>query len=179
MDPLLPERIETTRLILRPPVPQDAEIIFAAYCQDPLVCRYMVWVPHASVEVTRQFIGWCMGAWDSGSVFPYMLTRKSDAQVLGMLDARATDHGLNIGYVLAREHWGQGHVPEAVRGLAEIALSRPTVFRIEATCDVENHPSARVLEKSGFVREGRLARYTVHPNLSPEPRDCWMYARLR
>lgn len=108
-----------------------------------------------------------------------MLVRKSDAQVLGMLDARATDHGLNIGYVLAREHWGQGHVPEAVRGLAEIALSRPTVFRIEATCDVENHPSARVLEKSGFVREGRLARYTVHPNLSPEPRDCWMYARLR
>lgn len=141
--------------------------------------RYMVWVPHASVEVTRQFIGWCMGAWDSGSVFPYMLVRKSDAQVLGMLDARATDHGLNIGYVLAREHWGQGYVPEAVRGLAEIALSRPTVFRIEATCDVENHPSARVLEKSGFVREGRLARYTVHPNLSPEPRDCWMYARLR
>jgi len=175
----LPEHIETARLILRPPVQQDAEIIFAAYCQDPAVCRYMVWVPHTSVEVTRQFIDWCISAWEGNSVFPYMLARLSDAQVLGMIDGRLTEHGLNIGYVLAREHWGHGYMPEAIQALTEIALSQPALFRIEATCDIENHPSVRALEKSGFVREGRLARYTVHPNLSSEPRDCWIYAKSR
>jgi ribosomal-protein-alanine N-acetyltransferase len=108
-----------------------------------------------------------------------MLARPNDAQVLGMLDARSTEHGLNIGYVLAREHWGHGYMPEAIQALTEIALSQPALFRIEATCDVENHPSTRALEKSGFVREGRLARYTVHPNLSSEPRDCWIYAKSR
>lgn len=179
MTRLLPEHIETPRLTLRPPVPQDADTIFAAYCQDEAVCRYMVWLPHTSVETTRQFIAWCIAAWEGDAIFPYMLVRKDDARVLGMLDARSTAHGLNVGYVLAREHWGHGYMPEAVRALADIALSQPALFRIEATCDVENRPSARVLEKSGFVREGRLARHTVHPNLSPEPRDCWIYARSR
>lgn len=174
---LLPEYIKTARLVLRPPMPQDADEIFAAYCQDPEVCRYMVWAPHVAVEVTRQFIDWCISAQTGNSVFPYMLVRESDGQVLGMLDARSTEHGLNIGYVLARQHWGHGYMSEAIQSFTEIAFLQPTLFRIEATCDVENHQSARVLEKSNFVREGRLARHTVHPNLSPEPRDCWIYAR--
>lgn len=179
MAPLLPECIETSRLILRPPVPQDADTIFAAYCQDPEVCRYMVWVPHTSVETTRRFIGGCIEGWENDSVRAYVLTRKDDTQVLGMLESRPIEHRMNIGYVLARKHWGQGYMPEAIRALAEIAVSHPALFRIEATCDVENDASARALEKSGFTREGRLARYTVHPNLSPEPRDCWMYAKSR
>ncbi|MCG2592746.1 GNAT family N-acetyltransferase [Ramlibacter sp. XY19] len=52
-------------------------------------------------------------------------------------------------------------------------------FRVHAACDVENRPSQRALEKAGFMREGRLERFTVHPNISPEPRACYMYARCR
>jgi ribosomal-protein-alanine N-acetyltransferase len=46
-------------------------------------------------------------------------------------------------------------------------------------CDVENIGSARVMEKSGLVREGLLRRYLVHPSISKEPRDCFSYARVR
>jgi [ribosomal protein S5]-alanine N-acetyltransferase len=53
------------------------------------------------------------------------------------------------------------------------------VFRIGAVCDVENIGSARVLEKSGFVREGLLRRWLLHPNISDEPRDCFSYACVR
>lgn len=35
------------------------------------------------------------------------------------------------------------------------------------------------VETSGFVREGRLERYSIHPNVSPEPRPCFMYALWR
>jgi RimJ/RimL family protein N-acetyltransferase len=38
---------------------------------------------------------------------------------------------------------------------------------------VDNVGSARVLEKSGFAREGLLRRWLVHPNISDEPRDCY------
>ena len=69
-------------------------------------------------------------------------------------------------------------MPEAIRSLTAVALSGP-FFRIEATCDFENRASARALEKSGFTKEGRLARYMVHPNLSPEPRGCLLYATHR
>jgi ribosomal-protein-alanine N-acetyltransferase len=39
--------------------------------------------------------------------------------------------------------------------------------------------SARVLEKSGFIREGLLRRWLLHPSISDEPRDCYSYARVR
>ncbi len=171
-----PTHIETQRLILRPPVLQDAEIIFASYCQDPAVCRHMVWVPHTSLEVTHQFVKRCIAEWDGKNAFPYVITRKTDAQVLGMLEVRQTEFRANIGYVLSKAYWGQGLMPEAIRSLVDIAFSSLSYFRVEATCDIENKASIRTLEKSGFIREGRLARYMVHPNLSAEPRDCWMYA---
>ena len=36
-----------------------------------------------------------------------------------------------------------------------------------AACDVENHSSARALEKAGLSREGILPQFSVHPNISP------------
>jgi RimJ/RimL family protein N-acetyltransferase len=96
-----------------------------------------------------------------------------------MLEARILAHTVDIGYVLARKHWGAGLMPEAIRALAQVALALPSIFRVQATCDIDNRASARTLEKSGFVREARLERYIVHPNISPEPRPCLMYARCR
>jgi RimJ/RimL family protein N-acetyltransferase len=68
---------------------------------------------------------------------------------------------------------------EALTGIASWALRQPSVFRIGAVCDVENIGSARVLKKSGFVREGVLHRWLLHPNISDEPRNCYSYARVR
>jgi ribosomal-protein-alanine N-acetyltransferase len=95
-----------------------------------------------------------------------------------MIEARPSQCRVNIGYVLARASWGLGLIPEAIRALCEVALAGP-FFRVEATCDVENRSSVRALEKSGFVKEGRLSRYMLHPNLSCEPRDSWLYATHR
>jgi ribosomal-protein-alanine N-acetyltransferase len=170
--------IETERLRFRLPEPHDADAIFEAWCQDAEVCRFMVWLPHGSVDVTRQFIASCLAAIAAGTAVPYVLSLKDTGQIVGMIEARPSECGVNIGYVLARAHWGRGLIPEAIRVLSEVALSGP-FFRVEATCDVENRSSVRALEKSGFVREGRLARYMVHPNLSSEPRDSWLYATHR
>jgi len=59
------------------------------------------------------------------------------------------------------------------------SLGRPEVYRVWAVCDTANLASARVLEKVGMTREGILKRWSVHPNVSPEPRDCFVYARVR
>jgi RimJ/RimL family protein N-acetyltransferase len=39
------------------------------------------------------------------------------------------------------------------------------VERLEAICHADHHPSARVLEKCGFEREGVLRNHTHFPNL--------------
>lgn len=60
-----------------------------------------------------------------------------------------------------------------------VVLAQPEIFGVWAVCDIENRGSARVLEKSGFQREGILRRWIMHPNVSSKPRDCYMYARVR
>jgi ribosomal-protein-alanine N-acetyltransferase len=175
----LPDEIETERLTLRRPRHSDAKAIFASYAQDPAVCRFMVWTPHASEAVTAEFIGSCVSAWNEGTRFAYILVASGSDSPVGMLEARPQGSTIDIGYVLAATHWGKGLMTEAIDALVATALAQPSTFRIQASCDVENIRSQRALEKSGFHREGRLERYTIHPTISPEPRACFMYARFR
>jgi RimJ/RimL family protein N-acetyltransferase len=168
------------RLVLREPQLADAAVLFESYEQDVEVPRYMTWRPHTELSQTETFIRECMRAWGAGDHQPYVLTERGNEHLpVGMIDARTHGHILEIGYVIARSRWGHGLMPEAIRAVADAALATPEIFRVQATCDVENRASARALEKSGFVLEGRLERWIVHPNVSAEPRPSFMYARCR
>ena len=173
---MFPDTVETLRLQLRRPVTTDAERIFQTYAQDREVTRYVEWVPHTSVETTKKFIGFCQDRWTKSIAFPYVITRKEDGELLGMIEVRPRGHRANFGYVLARSYWGNGFMPEAIAAIVKITLNLPEIYRMEATCDIENKAPARALEKSGFFREGLLRRYIIHPNISPEPRDSLLYA---
>lgn len=176
----LPDLLRTERLVLREPRPGDAAAIFDAYTQDPQVTRHLVWRPHGTMSETEGFIAHCMQGWDSGQSRPYVLALHDSEHIpLGMLEARILPHSIDIGYVLARRFWGEGLMPEAIRVLVDAALSLPACFRVQATCNVDNQASARTLEKSGLVREGRLERFAVFPNISNEPGPCFIYARCK
>jgi len=176
----LPDSISTQRLTLRPPRQADAAPIFDAYTQDADVARFMVWRPHTVLKETEGFIEYCMQGWESGQRRPYILTEHGkDSVPIGMLEARMLPHGVDLGYVLQRASWGSGLMTEALIALTEIALAVPECFRVQATCDTDNHASARVLEKAGFTREGRLERHLVLPNIDAAPRASFMYARCR
>src|SRR6185295_1407540 len=138
MTRLLPESIETARLRLRQPLVTDAETIFASYATDQAVCRYMIWRPHESVAVTRRFVEECIASWQTGDHQPYIVVEISSNTLLGMLDARIQGQKVDIGYVLARAHWSKGFMTEAVDALTKLALAQAAIYRVQATCDVEN-----------------------------------------
>ncbi len=175
----LPEQLTTPRLRLRPPKPADAEAMFAGWCQDPVVGRFMAWPPHVSATETGDFIRACLAGWQAGTPLVWVITDPDADLPIGTLEARLAGSTVSLGYVLARSRWGAGLMPEAVGAITAASLALPGIFRVQAICDTENVPSARVLEKAGFRQEGRLARYGVHPNISPEPRDVLIYARVR
>jgi hypothetical protein len=107
-----------------------------------------------------------------------MLVGREDNIIRGAFALRRrAPHRFDCGYVLARRWWRQGLMTEVLTEIAAWALRQPSMFRIGAMCDVENIGSARVLEKAGFVREGVLHRWLVHPNISDEPRDCLVSRR--
>ena len=176
--PTPPERLETGRLILRRPVPTDAEAMFARWAQDPEVTRYLVWRPHTSLDDSRAHIARCVQSWENGREFVWLLEEKGSGRLAGSIATRPDQHGVNVGYLVARDCWGRGFMPEALRAVTEWWLSQPGVFRVWATCDIENPASARVLEKSGFTLEGTLRRWQAHVNLDAEPRDALCYSRV-
>ena len=158
---------------------EDASAIFEQYAQDVAVARYVTWRPHKDIEETRRFLTRCLAVWQDESAFPWNIIRKEDSQLIGIVEIRIHGHKVDVGYGLARRYWGQGYMPEAVGAIMDWAWQQPWVYRVWATCDVENHASARVLEKVGMQREGVLRRWIMHPNVSDEPRDCYCYARTR
>jgi [ribosomal protein S5]-alanine N-acetyltransferase len=170
------EQIKTERLLLRKPRLDDVHAIFDGWAQDQEVTRYLTWRPHERIEQTQEFLQGCIRAWEGETRFPYMLTLRTSAQVIGMIDPRIEGPKVGIGYGAARAHWGKGYVTEATRAIVEWAFQQPSIYRVYATTDVENIASRRVLEKVGMQCEGILRKYILHPNISDIPRDSYMYA---
>jgi ribosomal-protein-alanine N-acetyltransferase len=174
-----PERIETEHLILRKPRKEDASAIHTAYAQDPEITRYLTWRPNKDLEETAHHVELALSLWDEGKAYSYAITLKSSDSVIGMIALHPENFRVGIGYVLARPFWGRGYMTEAARAVTNWLLEQPDVYRVFAICDVENPASARVMEKAGMIREGILRRNSMHPNVSNEPRDSYIYAIVK
>src|SRR5437660_1884731 len=117
-----PETIETPRLRLRLPVMADATSIFEQYAQDSAVTEYLTWRPHKQIEETHEYLRRCIAGWDTESAFAWVLTLREDGQLLGVIEIRIDAFKADLGYVLARSHWGRGFMPEAVSAVIDWAL---------------------------------------------------------
>jgi RimJ/RimL family protein N-acetyltransferase len=174
-----PETITTERLVLRKPRMEDAPVIFESYARDPEVVRYLVWKPHKTVQETEQFLLACGQLWRSGKDYAYVITLKGSNSLIGMFGLHPMKMKVEVGYALARPYWNRGYVTEILRKVIDWVFTQPEMYRVQAFCDVENTASARVMEKAGMTREGLLRRYVLHPNISSEPRDAYLYAIVR
>jgi RimJ/RimL family protein N-acetyltransferase len=169
--------IETERLLLRPPAPEDAESIFERYACDAEVTRYLGWLRHTSIQDTRAFVSFSLAEWARWGVGPLIVFDKVNGTLVGAsgLVMEASDCAAT-GYVLARDAWGKGYATESLHSMVALAAEF-RVARLYALCHVDHRASQRVLEKCGFQRESLLPRHSVFPNLSPEPLDVLSYAR--
>jgi RimJ/RimL family protein N-acetyltransferase len=174
-----PEVIESVRLRLRKPVMEDASLIFERFAKDSDVTRYLTWRPHENIGSTKNFLKRCLSVWEDGSAFPYVVVLKEDDQLIGIFEIRIEGHRADIGFALAKRNWGNGYMTEAAQAIVDWAFKQDGIFRVWAFCDRENRSSARVLEKVGMRREGVLRRWAIHPSLSEEPRDCYVFAKVR
>jgi RimJ/RimL family protein N-acetyltransferase len=165
--------------VLRRPRLSDADDIYDNYAADPKVTHYVTWRPYKIRSEVGPFLQSRLARWESGEEYSWVITRSEEDRVIGMIACRVREHMADIGYVLGRSFWNRGYVTETAQALVGWASTLDFVYRIWAVCDVENRASARVMEKVGMQREGILRRYVVHPNVSPEPRDCFVYAKVR
>jgi RimJ/RimL family protein N-acetyltransferase len=178
MNFLPPDVLETPRLRLRRPERDDVPAIFE-YASDPEVTRLMDWRTHASPTDAVNFIENTEKGWASGTEFTWVIALKPGAFLVGAISYSPHGHHADIGYVLNRRYWGRGYATEAADHVMKVLFDDSAICRAWATCDVDNLASARVLEKIGMAREGRLRRLMMRPNLDSEPHDCLIYAKVR
>lgn len=81
-----------------------------------------------------------------------------------------------IGYWLGEPFWGRGIASRAVQALSEYAFANFDLLRIYAWVFEWNPASARVLEKAGYRREGRLRQSVIK---NGRVIDQFLYAILR
>lgn len=172
-----PDRIAGVRLQLRPPVLNDAGALFQRVARDPEVTRYLLWAPHPDVAATRRVITEKINVDGGGRTWVIELRHSGD--VVGLVNCRRpVPHSVEIGYCLARRWWGKGLMSEVLDLLLSVLRADPLVYRVWATCSVDNERSARLLQRAGFVLEGRLTRHAVYPAMGPEPQDSLLYAKI-
>jgi ribosomal-protein-alanine N-acetyltransferase len=169
--------LETARLLLRPPVPEDARTIFERYASDPEVTRYLGWPRHTSVDDTEAFINFSESEWARWPAGPLLVFARDTGRLLGSSGlVMDTPQCAATGYVFARDAWGHGYATESLGAMVNLSAELG-ITRLYALCHTEHQASWHVLEKCGFAREGVLERHYVFPNLAPEPLDVFSYAR--
>jgi [ribosomal protein S5]-alanine N-acetyltransferase len=172
----LPQRIAGPRLLLRLPVADDAGTLFQRIAHDPEVTRYLLWTPHPDVTATRRTITERLNVEDHTRT--WAIVQRHTDEIIGMISGRLwLRHSIEIGYCMGRRWWGKGLMSEALDMLMAALDADRNLYRVWATCNVDNERSARLLLRAGFLLEGQLARHAVYPNLGPEPGDSLLYAK--
>ena len=145
----------TPRLLLRPGFPEDAPALATAIA-DKAIVRNLAVVPWPySLRDAEAFL-----ASPRDPVLPSLLIfeRTGGApQLIGSCGlGRRPSGAVEMGYWIARPHWGRGFATEACSALVDIARTLG-LESIEGSHFIDNPASARVLEKLGFEARGIVA----------------------
>lgn len=159
------ESIRTERLLLRPVRPTDAPAL-AERRSNPEVASLQSWTVPYPLEKAEHLIAEVAEMDGPVTDTWWMLTIAdlADTTILGDLAIHPTWDGrtIEIGYTLASSAWGQGSAREAVAGLVARLFADERVTRLQAMMHPDNVASAQVVERCGFVFEGRtLLSYWV------------------
>ncbi len=144
--------IETPRLILRPWRESDLADFFE-YASVPSVGEAAGWPHHESLN-------------DSASILKIFIDGKKtlaielkeNRKVIGSLGLEEMDpdpegakkRGREIGYVLSKDYWGRGLMPEAVKAVVRYCFEELSYDFLTCGHFPQNDQSRRVIEKTGF-----------------------------
>lgn len=152
--------VETERLILRPIQLEDDKDMYE-YCSDDDVIKYLWFEKHDSVEFSRYIIEKLyLNRISVGIPEAYAIVLKESNKMIGTIDVNQVyfnEIGI-IGYVLNKMYWNKAYMSEALKTLIPILFYYCGFYRLEINHCVDNIGSQKVIEKAGFIQEGRFRK---------------------
>ena len=153
-----PFELRTPRLMLRFLAADDPPALYAIF-SDPAVMRYWATPAWTTLAQADDSVQQTLRDYHDGNALRLGVTLVSNGTVIGTCTLFRLDRGnrrAEVGYALAKAHWGHGYMHEALGAFLEYALKVFDLHRIEADIDPRNEASARTLDRHGFQREGLL-----------------------
>ncbi|MFC0633570.1 GNAT family N-acetyltransferase [Brevundimonas balnearis] len=153
--------IETRRLTLRAPQPQDVPRL-AVMADDYDIARMTCRMPHPFTRRDAERFVVDVSAQDpkKGRTFLIEHERLGPVGVVGVFESE--DPWPEVGYWIARDFWGRGIATEALQGALGWAKTRWRRRALMSGHFTDNPASGRVLEKAGFLYTGeRRPRFSL------------------
>lgn len=147
--------LTTERLVLREVRMEDAPAVFP-FRSDPEVMRYVHRPRAVTIDDAIAFISRVHEGQRANTCAQWAMTLKGNDDCIGIIGPwriEADHHRAELGYMLARDHWGQGLISEAIATVVDHSFRVLGLHSLEAWTESENAASGRALEKNGFVRE--------------------------
>ena len=186
MNGVMPDELQTTRLVLRRWRPGDAVALQPVLAAN--VAHLAPWIPWRVAEPLEAGplaarLAEFSAAFDEMREWRYGLFASEDGTVLGEVSLfprngagrvtlDAADH-LEIGYWVRADRTGEGLATEAARAARDLAATVDGVSRITIHCDERNAASAAIPRRLGFQLATVVTKEPSSPAQSPVRLQIW------
>ncbi|PPR91289.1 hypothetical protein GOBAR_AA29392 [Gossypium barbadense] len=166
--------VDLSKITLRPFKLEDADD-FLLFAGDDQVTNYLRWQTLSSKQEALDHIK------DVCIPHPWRRSICNDNCSIGFISifpfsGEEDRFKANIGFGVAVKYWGHGIATKAVKmAVPQFFADFPDVVRLEAFIDAQNLGSQRVVEKTGFQKEGMLRKYAY---MKGKLRDMFIYSFL-
>lgn len=158
--------LTTERLVLRQLRPSDAEQVFALR-SDPLVMQHVNRPLAQGLEDATALIDRITASIAANHAVQWAITEKASSSrsigsddtfigLIGFWRIEKEHHLAELGYTLARDHWGKGITSEAIAAVLDFGFNTLGFHKVEAITRPTNKGSIGALLKNGFVQEAHF-----------------------
>ncbi len=143
-------QMETERLVLRGLTRSDSKAIFQNYSDKDIAMNFMD-APFSNIEQAEHLIDAFKAEFKQGKAITWAISLKESDTCIGTCSFMIESSSCaEIGYDLAKAHWGNGLMSEALRVIIDYGFECLGLQEIKADTLSHNSRSINLLKRVGF-----------------------------
>ena len=155
--------IETERLIVRDYKESDLGEMHRLW-SDKETMYYLDDILTTTIDESAKYLK--MGMENADGHY-FCICEKAVGSFIGSIGYTITDTTplgkiVHLGYMLLPKYHGRGYMPEVTKKVIEFAFVEDGCIRITTGCHKDNDASRKVLDRSGFRKEGERIKAVYH-----------------
>jgi ribosomal-protein-alanine N-acetyltransferase len=149
--------LTTERFILQQIFPEDQQFIFEGLSHPDITRFYGV--KYDSFESAKRQMDWYEKNLEENTGCSWKIVDKTSGEKIGVVAYyyfKQEHKKAEIGFWIFPQHWNKGIVTETIKAVIGYCRKEKGIHRLEAFVEEGNEASSRVLEKLGFICEGKM-----------------------